>query len=294
MVAAAAATAAAADGPLGTVPVPDHWQEQHHRDSSSTAAIDTASVPLGKGPAATTAAAAPHAEHAPTPASGAAAGRRDGLGRTLLRARQLEVEAHLHAAVGEWGECSADTCTQIRPVMCETRDSKIVPDHLCGDELPEAERACPAADACTATTTRLSQLPAPKNGGGSSTARSGVSPRAADRQKAGADVPAASGAGTPPKGETPAAHGSAGAREEAGKDDSDSRVSTVYKNGNSGGDSSVEHGGGGCSGEGCYGGRSAPAGAGAGTGGTDARVSMTRQVIWRYEMQNCLIVYFEV
>ena len=67
---------------------------------------------------------------------------------TVASPRQLvvEVEAHLHSAVGDWGDCSPDTCTQSRPVVCETRDSKIVPNHLCGEQLPEAVRACTVAD----------------------------------------------------------------------------------------------------------------------------------------------------
>lgn len=53
----------------------------------------------------------------------------------------------LHAGVGDWEECSPETCTQTRQVLCETADARIVASDLCGEELPASERACVGADA---------------------------------------------------------------------------------------------------------------------------------------------------
>lgn len=63
----------------------------------------------------------------------------ESLKRTSIR--QLAVMTHLQAAVGEWSACSTE-CKRTRTVLCESMDFKIVPDHLCGDELPQAEEHC--------------------------------------------------------------------------------------------------------------------------------------------------------
>lgn len=73
-----------------------------------------------------------------------------GGGSDVLRVagfRRLGVDAHLLAAVGEWSSCTSD-CTHTRKVVCTTLDYKIVPDHLCADELPPATEICDT-DACT-------------------------------------------------------------------------------------------------------------------------------------------------
>lgn len=67
--------------------------------------------------------------------------RKDGLRAVPVQRRLNDVEAHFQAVAGEWSTCASD-CTQTRAVVCMTTEPKIVADHLCGDKLEEAERAC--------------------------------------------------------------------------------------------------------------------------------------------------------
>lgn len=67
--------------------------------------------------------------------------------------RRLAVDARLQAAVGDWSSCTSD-CTRTRKVMCTTLDYKIVPDHLCGEELPPSTETC-ETDACASRSTTM-------------------------------------------------------------------------------------------------------------------------------------------
>lgn len=78
-----------------------------------------------------------------------------------------EVEISLHGVYGDWEACQPETCTQSRQVLCETRESRIVANELCGDELPVAEQACKEADAAVCVDA---------GGGGATAAREGDTP----------------------------------------------------------------------------------------------------------------------
>lgn len=75
--------------------------------------------------------------------------RNDGLVRMFPRRFLTEDRLHgLHVAVGEWSSCDTETCTQSRPVMCETSDFKFVPNEMCSDDLLEAVKECDNPRAC--------------------------------------------------------------------------------------------------------------------------------------------------
>ncbi|CAM9941205.1 unnamed protein product, partial [Discosporangium mesarthrocarpum] len=52
-----------------------------------------------------------------------------------------EVRAYIHPVIGDWSECSS-SCTRTRVVMCATRKGRLVPNDLCGAEMPLAEQTC--------------------------------------------------------------------------------------------------------------------------------------------------------
>lgn len=105
----------------------------------------------------------------------------DGLYRLFPR-RFLE-EERLHVAVGEWSECDRETCTQFRPVMCETSDFKFVPNDLCVDKLVDAVRECDKPRTClsgkntdpTENGTEGSRIPSSRNPSGADTSERSVS-----------------------------------------------------------------------------------------------------------------------
>lgn len=80
--------------------------------------------------------------------------RKDGLRAVPVQRRVTGVEPHFEAVAGEWSICASD-CTQTRTVLCMT-ELKIVADHLCGDKLEEAERAC-ETEGCSAAAVAASE-----------------------------------------------------------------------------------------------------------------------------------------